>query len=80
MTRSIRRSRWLFHRVSTDGSMGEAEAVMIPDRINRQPLEWTDPGVRFIDQSKLPTEEVYATCKNYEGVGRRSAKPDPGHR
>src|SRR5215469_6500770 len=31
-------------------------------------LEWTDDGVRFIDQTKLPTEEVYVTCKNYEEV------------
>jgi methylthioribose-1-phosphate isomerase len=29
-------------------------------------LEWTDAGVRFIDQTKLPTEETYVTCKNYE--------------
>jgi methylthioribose-1-phosphate isomerase len=31
-------------------------------------LEWTDEGVRFIDQRKLPTEEVYATCRTYEEV------------
>ncbi|HEY4934606.1 MAG TPA: S-methyl-5-thioribose-1-phosphate isomerase [Terriglobales bacterium] len=31
-------------------------------------LEWTDTGVRFIDQTKLPTEETYVTCKNYEEV------------
>jgi len=31
-------------------------------------LEWTDAGVRFIDQTKLPTEEVYVTCKSYEEV------------
>lgn len=31
-------------------------------------LEWTDNGVRFIDQTKLPTEEVYVTCKDYEEV------------
>jgi methylthioribose-1-phosphate isomerase len=31
-------------------------------------LEWTDAGVRFIDQTKLPTEEIYVTCKNYEEV------------
>src|ERR1700726_1856890 len=33
-----------------------------------QTLEWTDKGVRFIDQTKLPTEESYVTCKNYEQV------------
>src|SRR5208282_5507019 len=31
-------------------------------------LEWTDKGVRFIDQTKLPTEETYVTCRNYEQV------------
>lgn len=31
-------------------------------------LEWTDEGVRFIDQTKLPTEEVYVTCTTYEEV------------
>ena len=33
-----------------------------------QTLEWTDAGVRFIDQTKLPTEETYVTCKTYEQV------------
>ena len=31
-------------------------------------LEWTAAGVRFIDQTKLPTEEVYVTCKDYKEV------------
>lgn len=31
-------------------------------------LEWTDEGVRFIDQTKLPTEEVYVTCGTYQEV------------
>ncbi len=31
-------------------------------------LEWTDEGVRFIDQTKLPTEETYVTSKTYEEV------------
>ena len=31
-------------------------------------LEWTDAGVVFIDQTKLPTEEVFVTCRNYEEV------------
>src|SRR5215467_14434574 len=31
-------------------------------------LEWTDEGVRFIDQTRLPTEEVYVTCRSYEEV------------
>src|SRR5207302_1859211 len=33
-----------------------------------QTLEWTDSGVRFIDQTKLPTEDEYARCKTYEQV------------
>lgn len=31
-------------------------------------LEWTDSGVRFIDQTKLPIEEVYVTCRTYQEV------------
>lgn len=31
-------------------------------------LEWTAEGVRFIDQTKLPTEEVYVVCRNYQEV------------
>ncbi|MFY9744547.1 MAG: S-methyl-5-thioribose-1-phosphate isomerase [Candidatus Sulfotelmatobacter sp.] len=33
-----------------------------------QTLEWTNDGVRFIDQTKLPTEEIYVTCETYERV------------
>ncbi|MGH9571223.1 MAG: S-methyl-5-thioribose-1-phosphate isomerase [Candidatus Angelobacter sp.] len=31
-------------------------------------LEWTDEGVRFIDQTRLPAEELYVTCRNYAEV------------
>lgn len=31
-------------------------------------LEWTSDGVRFIDQTRLPTEEVYVTCRTYQEV------------
>jgi methylthioribose-1-phosphate isomerase len=31
-------------------------------------LEWTPEGVCFIDQTKLPTEEVYVTCRTYQEV------------
>jgi len=31
-------------------------------------VEWTDQGVRFIDQTKLPTEETYVTCTTYQQV------------
>ena len=33
-----------------------------------QTLEWTDQGVRFIDQTKLPTEEVYVNCTTHQQV------------
>jgi methylthioribose-1-phosphate isomerase len=33
-----------------------------------QTLEWTEQGVRFIDQTKLPTEEVYVTCTTHHQV------------
>jgi methylthioribose-1-phosphate isomerase len=33
-----------------------------------QTLEWTPSGVVFIDQTKLPTEEVYVTCTTYRQV------------
>jgi methylthioribose-1-phosphate isomerase len=28
-------------------------------------LEWTDAGVRFLDQTKLPVEETYVLARNY---------------
>src|SRR5260370_1892386 len=31
-----------------------------------QTLEWTKSGVVFIDQTKLPTEEVYVTCTTHQ--------------
>ena len=31
-------------------------------------LEWTTTGIRFIDQTKLPTEETYITATNYQQV------------
>src|SRR5262245_61415394 len=31
-------------------------------------LEWTSQGVRFIDQTRLPTEEVYVTARTYQEV------------
>ncbi len=31
-------------------------------------LEWTSQGVRFIDQTRLPTEEVYVTCSTHQEV------------
>ena len=37
-------------------------------------LEWTDSGVRFIDQTKLPTEETYITCTTCEQVAEAIRK------
>ncbi len=31
-------------------------------------VEWTDSGVRLIDQTRLPVEERYVTCATYEEV------------
>jgi len=31
-------------------------------------LEWTDAGVRFLDQTKLPTEEIYVNCTTHQQV------------
>jgi methylthioribose-1-phosphate isomerase len=31
-------------------------------------LKWTESGVLFIDQTKLPTEEVWVNCDKYETV------------
>src|SRR6202023_51743 len=33
-----------------------------------QTMEWTNAGVVFIDQTKLPTEEVYVTCTTHQRV------------
>jgi methylthioribose-1-phosphate isomerase len=33
-----------------------------------QTLEWTESGVRVLDQTKLPTEETYVTCRTYAQV------------
>ena len=33
-----------------------------------QTLEWTESGVVFIDQTKLPIEEVYVTCTTHQQV------------
>ncbi len=33
-----------------------------------QTLAWTESGVRFIDQTKLPTEETYVNCTTHEQV------------
>jgi len=37
-------------------------------------LEWTDDGIRLLDQTKLPTEEVYVTCQTWEEVAEAIKK------
>ena len=37
-------------------------------------VEWTDNGVRLIDQTKLPTEETYVLCTTYEEVAEAIRK------
>jgi methylthioribose-1-phosphate isomerase len=31
-------------------------------------IEWTDDGIRLLDQTRLPTEEVYVTCRSWEEI------------
>jgi methylthioribose-1-phosphate isomerase len=31
-------------------------------------IQWTDKGVVMIDQTRLPSEEIYVTCRNYQEV------------
>ncbi len=31
-------------------------------------IEWTDKGIRLLDQTKLPNEEVYVTCTEWQEV------------
>jgi len=31
-------------------------------------IQWTDDGVVMIDQTRLPREQVFVTCRNYEDV------------
>src|SRR5579862_4481434 len=39
-----------------------------------QTLEWTESGVRFIDQTKLPMEETYVTCRTCDQVANAIRK------
>ncbi len=41
---------------------------MAPYNFMIQTLEWTPRGVVFIDQTKLPTEEVFVTCTTHQQV------------
>ncbi|MGB7234143.1 MAG: hypothetical protein WBD19_20895, partial [Candidatus Acidiferrum sp.] len=35
-----------------------------------QPIEWTDQGVRMLDQRRLPAEEVSYTYTTYQDVAK----------
>jgi methylthioribose-1-phosphate isomerase len=37
-------------------------------------IEWTSDGIRLLDQTKLPTEEVYVTCHTWEEVAEAIKK------
>ncbi len=47
-------------------------------------IEWTDAGVVMIDQTRLPLEETYVTCRTYHGGGGGDPQHDDprraGHR
>ena len=34
-------------------------------------IEWTEQGVRMIDQTRLPGEEIYQTYSDYRDVAER---------
>lgn len=46
------------------------DAALTNYNLNRmiKTLEWTSQGVRLIDQTRLPTEEVYVTCATHQEV------------
>jgi hypothetical protein len=46
----------------TAGLTGEQQGSTANGCLMIQTLEWTDSGVRFLDQTKLPMEETYVTC------------------
>src|SRR6266480_4302871 len=46
----------------------DSRGRLSPRDLMIQTLEWTDHGVRFIDQTKLPTEETYVNCTTYQEV------------
>src|SRR5436853_7113356 len=49
-------------RSTTDFRKGTSRTQMF------RTIEWTEDGVRMIDQTRLPAEEVYRTCHDYREV------------
>ena len=39
-------------------------------------IQWTPDGVVMIDQTKLPREETYVTCRTYEEVAEAIRRND----
>jgi methylthioribose-1-phosphate isomerase len=50
------------------GEVGLGPTRLEPMQSVIKTVEWTDEGVVFIDQTKLPTEELYVTCGTYDEV------------
>ena len=38
-------------------------------------IEWTEQGVRMIDQTRLPGEEIYRTYTDYREVAEAICEP-----
>lgn len=49
-----------------------AKGIVAPEQFTLEgmipTLEWTDGGVRFLDQTRLPLEEMYVLAKTYQDV------------
>ncbi len=47
-------------------------------------IQWTDAGVVMIDQTRLPREQVFVTCRGYrdvaEAIRSMVIRGAPGHR
>jgi len=47
--------------------LSEGESTVIMPAMFKT-IEWTNDGVRMIDQTRLPSQEVYVTCRTYQEV------------
>src|SRR5579884_2502443 len=58
----------LKHPRVPDARRLQSHPVCRPDLLQYEMIEtiqWTDAGVVMIDQTRLPREEVYITCRDY---------------
>jgi methylthioribose-1-phosphate isomerase len=53
---------------SPDHPINRSTIPLIQSILMIHTVEWTPEGVRLIDQTKLPTEETYFICRNYQDV------------